>query len=216
MKKIYPLLSLYLLLTSCSTGYKYMVSLSDITTSDNVQITNPIKIVPQVISDKTYNEYKDNNIEISWYVSQDAFNFKLYNRSNDPIKLPWDEVTFIQPNGETGRTMHNGVRYIKRNESQPASIIPSKSTLNDFIIPTDKVYFSINYYSESAWKKVPLFNFDIKNLKKDKEKIIGTKVKIFFPLIIKSVTYDYTFTFTINDIVESDYKTKDVFPNEIY
>lgn len=96
--------------------------------------------------------------------------------------------------------MHSGVKYIDRNNSQPASVIPKGATLSDIIMPTDNVYYISGQYG--GWREGNLFNFPIdkKNIEQSKLPYIGKTVKVLFPIIIEDVKNEYVFEFKINDI----------------
>lgn len=53
--------------------------------------------------------------------------------------------------GQVGRVMHSGVKYIDRNNSQPASVILKGATLSDIILPTDNVYYISGQYG--GWRE---------------------------------------------------------------
>ena len=66
---------------------------------------------------------------------------QIENKSNYSIKIQWDDVAYISSSGQTGRVMHSGVKYIDRNNSQPASVIPKSASLSDIVIPNDNIYY---------------------------------------------------------------------------
>ena len=55
--------------------------------------------------------------------------------------------------------MHVGVKYIDRNDSQHASVIPKGASLSDIVQPTDNVYYVSGQYF--GWRTSNLFNFNI-------------------------------------------------------
>ncbi len=97
--------------------------------------------------------------------------------------------------------MHAGVKYIDRNSSQPASIIPKGASLSDIIQPTDNIYYASGQYG--GWRANNLFTFsiDAKNVSVTKVPYIGKTVRILFPIIIEDVKNEYVFEFKIDDIV---------------
>lgn len=76
--------------------------------------------------DGTTNKYRyeDDYINIVWYVSPKQFNFDLTNKSGHTLKVNWDDISYVDYTGKTGRVMHAGVKYTDRNNSQPASTVP--------------------------------------------------------------------------------------------
>ncbi|MGL6178525.1 MAG: hypothetical protein ACRC13_04820 [Tannerellaceae bacterium] len=126
----------------------------------------------------------------------------MNNKSNYSIKIPWDEVAYIDASGQTGRVMHTGVKYIDRNNSQPASVVPKGASLTDIVVPTYNVYYVEGRYG--GWRESSLFNFPIdkKNIEESKQKYIGKTVRILFPVVIEDVKNDYVFEFKVEDIIQ--------------
>lgn len=127
---------------------------------------------------------------------------QIENKSNYSIKIPWDDVAYISSSGQTGRVMHSGVKYIDRNNSQPASVIPKSASLSDIVIPNDNIYYVSGQYG--GWRESKLFNFPIdkNNIEESKQLFIGKTVRILFPIIIQDVKNEYVFEFRVEDIIQ--------------
>lgn len=99
--------------------------------------------------------------------------------------------------------MHSGVKYIDRNNSQPASVIPKSASLSDIVIPTDNVYYVSGQYG--GWREGKLFNFPIdkNNIEESKQLFIGKTVRILFPIIIQDIKNEYVFEFRVEDIIQT-------------
>lgn len=61
------------------------------------------------------------------------------NKSDRPIKIIWDETTFINSNGQSEKVIHEGVRIAERNASMTPSLIPPKASLSDSITPISRI-----------------------------------------------------------------------------
>lgn len=147
-------------------------------------------------------QYKDDYIDIVWYVGIKQFNFSLTNISQHPIKINWDEITYVDQNSNVKRTMHAGVKYTERNNSQPSSTIPKGAKINDLLLPTDNVYFVSGQYG--GWKETalfPVYYSSKQDLQTKAPLLVGTNVRILFPISIEGVTNDYTFEFEIMDLL---------------
>ena len=203
MKKLLFSICSVMLLSSCfGPRMVYNVGLSNVDApADAKKQSGETKIISLDVAGKTKYTYEDDFIDISWMVGSSQFSFSLKNKSDFSIKIPWDEVTYINTLGEVGRIMHAGVKYIDRNNAQPASIIPKKASLSDIIQPTDNVYYSSGRYG--GWRTRNLFNYSInkKNLALAKVLYIGKTVRILFPVIIKDAKHEYVFEFKLDDIV---------------
>lgn len=190
-------------MTSCAFGpyLSYNVGLSNVEApADAKKQFGKTKIVSLDVEGKTNYQYEDDYIDISWFVGSSQFSFVLKNKSDYSIKIPWDDVTYINTASSVGRVMHSGVKYIDRNGSQPASVIPKGASLSDIIQPTDNVYYASGQYG--GWRTSNLFNFSIdkQNLATSITPHIGKTVKILLPVLIEDVRNEYVFEFRINDI----------------
>lgn len=191
-----------MLLSSCfGPRLMYNVGLSNVEApADAKKQYGETKIVTLEEEGKSGYKYEDDYIDISWFVGSSQFSFNLKNKSEYSIKIPWDDVTYINTAGSVGRVMHSGVKYIDRNNSQPASVIPKGASLSDIVQPTDNVYYASGQYG--GWRTSNLFNFNIDkaNLETSKAPYIGKTVRILLPILIQDVRNEYVFEFKIDDI----------------
>ena len=191
-----------MLLSSCfGPRLMYNVGLSNVEApADAKKQYGETKIVTLEEEGKSGYKYEDDYIDISWFVGSSQFSFNLKNKSEYSIKIPWDDVTYINTAGSVGRVMHSGVKYIDRNNSQPASVIPKGASLSDIVQPTDNVYYVSGQYG--GWRTSNLFNFNIDktNLETSKAPYIGKTVRILLPILIQDVRNEYVFEFKIDDI----------------
>lgn len=139
--------------------------------------------------------YEDDYIDIVWYVGKKQFNFTLKNKSGHSMKINWDDVSYVDINGRVGRVMHSGVKYTERNNSQPATTIPNGATINDLLLPTENVYLISNYWHERDL--IPT---------NGEASIIGKTMSIMLPIMIENIQNDYLFTFSINELLDTESK----------
>ncbi len=153
--------------------------------------------------------YEDDYIDIVWYVSPNDFNFDLTNKSNHTIKINWDDISFVDCKGKTGRVMHSGVKYIERNNSQPATTIPKGASLSDVLIPTDNVYFTSGQFG--GWNKsllIPSIYKTPEDFANEAATYVGKSMRILMPIMIENVQNDYTFEFKINSLLNPELGVK--------
>lgn len=146
--------------------------------------------------------FDDDYMKISWFVGYNKFYFTLYNKSNHALKIIWDDVTLVMPDNSISKMMHNGVKYISRNESQVATTVPRGAKIEDMLVPTENVI----YVDDIGWYVMPMLNnsFDTDAEMRKAESMKGKVMKVLFPIKIEDVQNEYTFVFTINDVrVES-------------
>ena len=204
MKRILLSLIAAVSMTSCAFGpyLTYSVGLSNVEAPADAKTQyGETKIIKLDVEGKTNYKYEDDYIDIMWIVTSTQFNFVLKNKSNYSIKIPWDDVAYISPSGQTGRVMHSGIKYIDRNNSQPASVVPKGASLSDIVMPTDNVYYVSGQYG--GWREGKLFNFaiDKNNIEQSKQEHIGKTVRLLFPVSIQDVKNKYVFEFKVEDII---------------
>ena len=143
--------------------------------------------------------FEDEMIAITWYASSTQFNFTLRNKTNHSIKIPWDEVAYINYRGESMRCIHRGIKLIDRNNEQAPTIVAKNSTLTDLLIPSDHIYYVSGKYG--GWRERSLFGKYKSQEDANQSGMVGSKVSILLPIIIENVTNEYTFQFELKDII---------------
>ena len=167
----------------------YMISLSSVECPENAKDQfGETKVSMFYEGDEERYHYEDDYIDIIWYVGKKEFNFILTNKANHTIKINWDDVSFVDINGNVSRMMHSGVKYDERNNSQPATSIPKRTTLTDLLQPTNNV----EYVSGYGWVTTPLIPQAYRYGGAD-----GKTFMVFMPIMIENVQNDYTFEFVI-------------------
>ena len=206
MKKNYlmafALFASMLTLSSCVTSYMaaYSVGLSSVESpADAKKQFGETKVVTFKDGKVDKYRYEDDFIEIVWYVGLEQFNFELKNKSTHTMKINWDDISYVDINGKTRRVMHAGVKYIDRNNSQPASSIPKGASLSDILLPTDNVTFISGSYG--GWREsnlIPSYYSTPEAMANGAESYVGKKMTILMPIMIENVQNDYTFVFNID------------------
>lgn len=171
------------------------------------------------MSEKTKYRYEDDLFEGVFIVTSDRIVCELKNKTDHSIKIIWDEASFIDINGNSGRIMHSGVKYVDRNSSQPPSVIPAHGKFNDVILPSDRVWYREGYYGtyyskSGGWEHLGLIQpqFEITDpilersqvtmsdtLESTAGELIGKKIGVLLPLAIEGVVNEYTFWFEVSD-----------------
>lgn len=200
MRKSFALLfAASVLFTSCGSLFKvtsYDVSLSAVESPADAKVKyGDTKIVSFEEDGQSKYRYEDDYINISWYVGLKQFYFTLKNKSDYSLKIPWDDIVYVDVDGDTKRVMHSGVKYTDRNASQPASIVPKNASISDVLLPTDNV----SYNSGIGWTEGYLFPQYSKQEDASNSRVLGKNIRVTFPIIIQDVQNEYTFEFSIND-----------------
>ena len=188
-----------LLLSGCSmyTYPTYSVSLCKVEQPEDAkQQFGETKIVSSNDENLTKYTFEDEYIRISWYLTRTSLHFLLTNKSQHSIKIPWDDMVYVDIYGQTGRVMHSGIKYIDRNNSQPASVVPRGTTISDLVMPTDNVYYVSGQYG--GWSEHPLLPRYTTTEEIQSSGVVGKSMKVLFPIQIENVTNEYTFEFCID------------------
>lgn len=207
MKKLLVLLFVGLMFQSCAMFItaRYSVGLSSVESPANAkQQFGETKVVNFKDGNLSKYRYEDDYIDIVWYVSSKQFNFELKNKSGHTIKINWDDVSYVDVNGKTGRVMHAGVKYTERNNSQPATTIPKNATISDILLPTDNVYFVSGQYG--GWREedlIPSTYRTQEDYDAGAKNYVGKKMIILMPIMIENVQNDYTFEFNIDELLKN-------------
>lgn len=141
--------------------------------------------------------FEDDALRIVFTLERHRFQFSLLNKTDGPMKLDWNQISYVDPNSGSHKVMHQGVRYIERDKALPPTVIPPSAKVDDVILPTDLVHHW-QYGNTSGWKENPLFP---KPEKKEARALIGKTFSAFMPIEINSTTKNYNFVFQITDIV---------------
>lgn len=191
MKMKLLLLLLAVVLTSCSTHYNVVMTSVEVPEDYRIQF-GETKILSLSENEITKYTYEDELVSFTWYVSKSEFNFWLKNKTNHSIKIPWDDIVFINPGGRSMRVIHSGIRYIDRNNTQAPSVVAKNSTLKDILVPSEYIHYVDDGGSGlGGWKVHDVFH----NYEQ-----IGAEASIVFPIIIENVTNEYTFRFQVKDV----------------
>ena len=202
MKKLTFMLFLAVILASCGIYHHqediYKVRLREVEQPENVKEQySKSKITIFAEENETKNSYEDDFIKITWLPALTEFSFILENKSDNSIKIIWDEAVYIDEDNSSLKVMHSGVKYVDGEKAQPLTVIAKKTKINDLVTPVDNIY-----YASGGWSKLPLFSV---------QKSAGKTVKILLPIQIQETINEYIFSFKINHtrINTADNKVKE-------
>ncbi len=181
---------------------KYDIGLLEVESPADAKLQfGETKVVSFNEEGKNKYKYEDDYIDIIWYAGAQQFYFVLKNKTNHSIKINWDDISYVDINGQVGRVMHSGVKYNEKNNSQPATTIPKGASISDILLPTDNVYLSL-----STWQQqnlIPSLYKTKQELKTSAPGYVGKTMKIFMPILIENVQNDYTFTFIVEKLLNT-------------
>jgi hypothetical protein len=132
-------------------------------------------------------EYHDDALAITFSLQKTEIDFVLQNNSNDPIKVDWNLVSFVQSWGTSQGVIHKGVKLVDKQAVKAPSMIPPKAKIEDMIVPVENVELVAG-----DWLTHALLAEGPAALQ-----LVGQEFSIFMPLEIGGTTKNYTFTFKI-------------------
>jgi hypothetical protein len=109
--------------------------------------------------------------------------FSLLNKTESPIAVPWDKVSYVDQSGGSHRVIHEGVRLVDRDRPQAATTVPPTARLDDFIYPSD--------YAGSDRSLLPLHQPNA---------VVGSSFSVFMPLVVRGREKDILFTFKVERV----------------
>lgn len=178
------------ILTEIKNKGRYNLVLSEVIKPQNSQIRYG-KMTTVSNNSVTQYSYTDNYMNIFWWAGEVKFYFRLENKSGSSLKIEWDEGSFIDISNSPCRIFHSGVKYIDKDKSMPATVIPNGTTVEDVILPSNLTSYSTPLKDWISYPIIPHYNvYD--------PSIVGKIVKILLPISIKGVINEYTFIFKIN------------------
>lgn len=206
------LLMAALVLSSCGALKSYVASYSIGLASvespaDAKQQFGETKVVSFNEEGVSKYRYEDDYIDIVWYVGSKQFNFELKNKSGHSLKINWDDVSYVDTKGQVGRVMHSGVKYTDRNASQPATTVPKGASISDILLPTDNVYYVSGQYG--GWREsylIPCVYQTQEAFNTGAPEMVGKTMTIMMPIVIENVQNDYSFTFNIDELLNTQNK----------
>jgi hypothetical protein len=127
--------------------------------------------------------YENDTMSISFDMQPKYIQIELYNKTNEGIKISWDDVS-LSWNGEAYRVIHGETGIAHFTEVQPPTTIPPKAKLKDVLFTTDQVKST---YGLGAQKPTTYLaaNFpEVAYNKKEKAEAMkrkGLKLTLFMP-----------------------------------
>ena len=119
------MLFLAVILASCGIYQDiYKVRLREVEQPENVKEQNSkSKITILAEENETKNSYEDDFIKIIWLPALTEFSFTLENKSDNSIKIIWDEAVYIDEDNSSLKVMHSCVKYVDGEKAQPLTVI---------------------------------------------------------------------------------------------
>lgn len=146
--------------------------------------------------------YENDTFSISFTFYPHYVGFELYNKTDDGIRINWDEVS-TSINGYAKRIVHYETGSNRITEVQPPTTVPPKSKLKDAFIITDQVRYKIVSGQRVPVMPGPLYpvkDYGDKKLRKEILAMAGQRTSFFVPYYIRNQFNSITFEFIVESV----------------
>ncbi|HBN08094.1 MAG TPA: hypothetical protein DD435_05425 [Cyanobacteria bacterium UBA8530] len=134
-------------------------------------------------------EFDDRRIAAKFEFWKKQFSLTLTNRSKTPIRLLWEEATFIDADEHSHRVLHRGERI---QEKQPPTLLGPGATLVDFVSQEDAEYL-VSALAPTRKRAVSrIYSGPIDKPPTSEE---GVQVAFYLPIAVNGTTEPYVFKF---------------------
>ena len=134
--------------------------------------------------------FQSDGVEFSFLPGEYGIAFTLKNGTESPIKIDWNQLSYVDVNGQAQRVFPDNVRLVQRDASMPPTIVPPTATVTNMLIPSAAVRMD-----HGGWDVQPIFPKGL-----PATRLIGRTISIFFPLDIGGTIRNHLFTFKILDV----------------
>ena len=152
--------------------------------------------------------YSDNKVDITIDVRESYLDLKIQNYSDRPLKIIWDEASFVK-NGEAQKIIHKNVKFIDKEKVQAPTVIPVNSFVLEMVQPIDDIKFKTTSYGRngisSYWSSRPIFRpyagtSSPKYVDKFLRPQIGSRIALYLPIEYNGKKLEYLFEIVVTDI----------------
>jgi|GEM_PF-5949119 len=148
------------------------------------------------------NTFEDDFIRISFQLSRASIGFILRNKTDNPIVVDWNQVSYVDALNQSHKVMHGNVRYVERDRALPPSVIPPDASLTDVVLPVDYVSYSSG--RNGGWVTDEMFP----NANAGRQ-LEGKRIAVFLPLIPNGTVKNYNFVFSISTEIDPNTRQED-------
>lgn len=151
----------------------------------------------KLVLDTIQSIYEDSLIKIAWVYGGTSIDFDLLNKSNQTLKIIWDDAIFISIGNESEPIFHSGIKYIDRADPKAPTSVYKNMHLSDMISPCSYSYFISGQYG--GWTSKPLIPQKINVWSAKKHEylpyLINQTMRVILPIKMGENTLEYVFSF---------------------
>ena len=142
---------------------------------------------------------EDGLLRITWVVEEARLPFLLENKTDQPIRIIWDDAIFLDLNGAPHKVMHRDVRYEDRGETVGPTTIEPGEVREDFLLAIHLAY----QLSDASWREDPFLKPYRRATREELEPAranVGRTFVVVLPLEVQGDRHEYMFTFRVRDV----------------
>ena len=130
---------------------------------------------------------------------QSRFALTLVNRTEAEIRIPWSAASYIGIAGDSQPVMHRGEKYTECSSRKTASVIASRASLTEEVMPCGAVRATYStWFAEPLLPEMRIEAADTARVRTElSSTIVGKQFHLHLPLEVGSMVHDYRFTFAI-------------------
>ncbi|MBM3262476.1 MAG: hypothetical protein FJY97_03500 [candidate division Zixibacteria bacterium] len=135
-------------------------------------------------------EYRDTLAFCRLIPREKEIGVEVYNLSDNPVRIDWDEVRFVDPEGNAHPVLHELVPLADGVRRQTPSVIPPQGMLSDAITPKPYVYADI-----TGWERKSIFPRSEAAMR-----MKGQTFGVILPVRQETVVTTYSLSFAVSDV----------------
>jgi len=139
--------------------------------------------------------FQDKVVAIQFTVTDNAIQMKFDNRSEQTIKILWDQAEYTDVRDRRSRIIHPGIRFQDRNSALPPQTVLAGESIQEALMPVGLVVYS---QQKKAYENQPLFMLDNDTA----QGLKGKSFYVFIPIEIDRQIIPYNFKIQITDVVK--------------
>ena len=144
--------------------------------------------------------FEDGLVKIVWTPTAYDAAFELTNKTDQPIKILWDNAMFIDETGTHHRAVHADVDRSEADEFQEPALVEPNGKYKDAIFPAGSYV-----YRSGNWHKKPIFptlsiSRQADSMEQEASEYIGKSFQVILPLEVDNTANEYIFTFKVSNV----------------
>lgn len=136
--------------------------------------------------------YEDHLFRSIWSANEAGWNLSLYNKSEEPLLIDWDSVSYMDVDNMGHRVLASGTKLSELGDPQTPTVIPRRGNISETLYSADHIYQS----SPGILAKRPLWPIDFTEAKRFE----GKNFRLIIPFTVDGLSAQYEFVFTIKNV----------------